>query len=147
MIKPKALKRGDTVAIVSLSSGMGGEKSLIHRYYTGINRLETVFQAFFQSGPPPSQRSGHGGLVHPALLGDGLHTHVSSVVEDHVLPLTLGHVLAQGVGEVALEAVDLLAVVLRHQPGVYRQVHQAEGVVVGNGAHGRGLLSRMDVRS
>ena len=34
MIKPKALKRGDTAAIVSLSSGMGGEKPLIHRYYT-----------------------------------------------------------------------------------------------------------------
>ena len=43
MIKPKALKRGDTVAIVSLSSGMGGEKPLIHRYYTGIKRLESVF--------------------------------------------------------------------------------------------------------
>lgn len=43
MIKPKALKRGDKVAIVSLSSGMGGEKAFIHRYYTGVERLKTVF--------------------------------------------------------------------------------------------------------
>lgn len=43
MIKPKALTQGDTVAIVSLSSGMGGDPPLIHRYYTGIKRLESVF--------------------------------------------------------------------------------------------------------
>ncbi len=43
MIKPKALKRGDTIAIVSLSSGIGGEEPFIHRYYTGIDRLESVF--------------------------------------------------------------------------------------------------------
>lgn len=43
MIKPKALEYGDKVAIVSLSSGMGGEKEYIHRYNTGIERLESIF--------------------------------------------------------------------------------------------------------
>ena len=31
MIKPKALKYGDTVAIVSLSSGMGGDDMFYYR--------------------------------------------------------------------------------------------------------------------
>ncbi len=35
MIKPKALKTGDTVAIVSLSSGMAGDKAFIYRYFEG----------------------------------------------------------------------------------------------------------------
>lgn len=34
MIKPSALKRGDKVAIMSLSSGMGGDLLLLHRYGT-----------------------------------------------------------------------------------------------------------------
>ena len=32
MIIPKKLKKGDVVAIVSLSSGMGGDKLFMHRY-------------------------------------------------------------------------------------------------------------------
>lgn len=43
MIKPKKLKKGDTVAIVSLSSGSAGEKVLKHRYLLGIKRLEEEF--------------------------------------------------------------------------------------------------------
>lgn len=43
MIIPKKLKKGDTVAIVSLSSGMGGEKEFIHRYEIGKKRLEEEF--------------------------------------------------------------------------------------------------------
>ena len=43
MIVPKKLKKGDTVAIVSLSSGMGGEKEYFHRYEIGKKRLEEVF--------------------------------------------------------------------------------------------------------
>lgn len=33
MIKPKMLKRGDKVAIVSLSAGILGESKFIHKYY------------------------------------------------------------------------------------------------------------------
>ena len=40
MIKPQCLKRGDTVAIVSLSSGILGEKEFIHKYYLAKKRLE-----------------------------------------------------------------------------------------------------------
>lgn len=43
MIKPKKLNRGDTVAIVSLSSGLAGEKLFKHRYELGKKRLEEVF--------------------------------------------------------------------------------------------------------
>lgn len=43
MIKPQALKKGDTVAIVSLSSGMAGEEAFRHRYELGKRRLEEVF--------------------------------------------------------------------------------------------------------
>ncbi|KAA1040330.1 S66 family peptidase [Macrococcus equipercicus] len=43
MIKPQKLKRGDTVAIVSLSSGMAGEDAFLWRTEQGIKRLEEVF--------------------------------------------------------------------------------------------------------
>jgi len=43
MIKPSRLSRGDTVAIVSLSSGMGGEAMFRHRYEMGKSRLENDF--------------------------------------------------------------------------------------------------------
>ena len=42
MIKPKKLKRGDKVAIVSLSSGLAGEEMFIHRYKLGKKRLEQL---------------------------------------------------------------------------------------------------------
>ena len=43
MIKPQGLKKGDTVAIVSLSSGLGGHPAFTHRYEIGKKRLETEF--------------------------------------------------------------------------------------------------------
>lgn len=42
MIKPKKLKKGDKVAIVSLSSGLAGEKMFRHRYEQGKKRLEQL---------------------------------------------------------------------------------------------------------
>ena len=38
MIKPKRLRKGDKVAIVSLSSGMLGEMQFIHKYELGKKR-------------------------------------------------------------------------------------------------------------
>lgn len=43
LIKPKKLKAGDTVAIVSLSSGLAGEENILWRTQQGIKRLEEVF--------------------------------------------------------------------------------------------------------
>ena len=43
MIKPKKLNEGDTVAIVSLSSGIAGEDIFKHRYELGKKRLEEEF--------------------------------------------------------------------------------------------------------
>ncbi len=43
MIKPEHLKRGDKVAIVSLSSGSLGEPQFIHKYYIAKQRLEEDF--------------------------------------------------------------------------------------------------------
>ena len=43
MIKPKRLKRGDKIAIVSLSWGGLGDAGLIHKYYIAKERLERDF--------------------------------------------------------------------------------------------------------
>lgn len=43
MIKPKALKKGDKVAIVSLSSGLIGEPDFLHKFEIGKERLEKEF--------------------------------------------------------------------------------------------------------
>lgn len=43
MIKPERLKKGDKVAIVSLSNGMLGEKEFYHKYELGKKRLEEKF--------------------------------------------------------------------------------------------------------
>lgn len=43
MIKPEGLKKGDKVAIVSLSSGLLGEPDFIHKYHLGKKRLEEEF--------------------------------------------------------------------------------------------------------
>lgn len=43
MIKPKQLRRGDTVAIVSLSAGTLGEPWAIHKYYIAKERLENDY--------------------------------------------------------------------------------------------------------
>lgn len=43
MLKPEKLKKGDRVAVVSLSSGLLGEPSLIHKYDIAKERLEKDF--------------------------------------------------------------------------------------------------------
>lgn len=43
MKKPKKLKKGDRVAIVSLSSGIAGDDAFYHRYQLGKQRLENEF--------------------------------------------------------------------------------------------------------
>ncbi len=43
MIKPERLRRGDKVAIVSLSSGKLGEEKFIHKYYLAKERLENLY--------------------------------------------------------------------------------------------------------
>jgi len=43
MIKPERLRKGDKVAIVSLSNGILGEKDFLHKYELGKQRLEEKF--------------------------------------------------------------------------------------------------------
>ena len=43
MIKPKRLKRGDKIAVVSLSWGGLGDPNLIHKYSIAKERLEHDF--------------------------------------------------------------------------------------------------------
>ncbi len=43
LIKPKRLRKGDTVAIVSLSWGGLGDEQFIHKYYLAKKRLEEDF--------------------------------------------------------------------------------------------------------
>jgi muramoyltetrapeptide carboxypeptidase LdcA involved in peptidoglycan recycling len=42
LIKPKRLKKGDKIAIVSLSWGGLGDDELIHKYYIAKERLENI---------------------------------------------------------------------------------------------------------
>ncbi|MGV2874451.1 LD-carboxypeptidase [Macrococcus capreoli] len=51
MSKPKKINKGDTVAIVSLSSGMAGEDDFVWRTKQGLERLETVFGLKFKVMP------------------------------------------------------------------------------------------------
>ena len=43
MIKPKKLKKGDKIAVVSLSWGGLGDDALIHKFYIAKERLENDF--------------------------------------------------------------------------------------------------------
>ena len=43
MIKPKMLKKGDKIAIVSLSTGLLGEKNLVHKLDIAKERLKEKF--------------------------------------------------------------------------------------------------------
>ncbi|MGI2237419.1 hypothetical protein [Staphylococcus cohnii] len=56
MIKPMQLKEGDTVAIVSLSSGLAGESDILWRTRQGIHRLENEFGLKVKVMPPCTQR-------------------------------------------------------------------------------------------
>ncbi|WP_414052750.1 S66 family peptidase [Macrococcus animalis] len=70
MIKPQKLHKGDTVAIVSLSSGMAGEKDFIWRTRQGLERFESVFGLKYKVMPN-------------ALKGtDFLYTHPEKRAED-----------------------------------------------------------------
>ncbi len=51
MIKPCKLKKGDKVAIVSLSSGSAGEEEFNHRYLQGKKRLEEDFELVVKTMP------------------------------------------------------------------------------------------------
>lgn len=42
MIKPRRLKPGDTIAFITLSSGMAGEKMLQYRWKIEKKRLEVL---------------------------------------------------------------------------------------------------------
>lgn len=43
LIKPKALKKGDTVALISISGGRAGDIDMLPRYHRGRERLEELF--------------------------------------------------------------------------------------------------------
>ena len=43
MLKPKHLEKGDKVAVVSLSSGMLGERAFLHKYHIAKERLEREY--------------------------------------------------------------------------------------------------------
>ena len=43
MIKPKRLRSGDKIAVVSLSSGVLGDEPRIHKYHIAKERLEKDF--------------------------------------------------------------------------------------------------------
>ena len=71
MIKPKRLKQGDKAAIVSLSSGILGDDSFIHKYTIAKERLEHVFG--LQVTPMPHALKGSQFVAdHPELRAKDL---------------------------------------------------------------------------
>ena len=43
MIKPKRLKEGDKVAVVSLSAGLIGEPWAVHKFHLAKQRMKEIF--------------------------------------------------------------------------------------------------------
>ena len=43
LLKPKALVSGDSIALISISGGRGGDSDMITRFEEGKNRLENIF--------------------------------------------------------------------------------------------------------
>ena len=43
LIVPKKLKKGDTIAFISISGGRAGDPDMIKRYETGKRRMEEIF--------------------------------------------------------------------------------------------------------
>ena len=73
MLKPKRLKLGDKVAIVSLSWGGLGDANLIHKYHIAKSRLENDFG--FVVVPMPHALKGSGFVAnHPELRAKDLMT-------------------------------------------------------------------------
>lgn len=71
MIKPKRLKPGDKVAVVSLSWGGLGDDSLIHKYHIAKERLEDEFE--LEVIPMPHALKGSGFVAnHPELRAKDL---------------------------------------------------------------------------
>lgn len=40
---PKVLKRGDTIALISISGGRAGDEDMLYRYEIGKRRLEEIW--------------------------------------------------------------------------------------------------------
>ena len=43
LIVPKALKKGDTIALISISGGRAGDADMLYRYEIGKKRLEEIW--------------------------------------------------------------------------------------------------------
>ncbi|MCJ0968745.1 S66 family peptidase [Mammaliicoccus sciuri] len=72
MILPHKLKYGDTIAIISLSSGIAGDESIIWRTYQGIERLKSIFNLNVKI--MPNALAGSDYLYnHPEKRADDLH--------------------------------------------------------------------------
>ena len=56
MIKPNALKKGDKIAIVSLSWGRLGDAGLIHKYYIASKPKKTGFDRGHHAKRPQGNR-------------------------------------------------------------------------------------------
>lgn len=81
MIKPKRLKVGDTLATISLSSGMGGDSEILYRYQQGKKQLmdmgfnvvevphALLGSDFIYSHPEIRAQDLHSALIDPKIKG------------------------------------------------------------------------------
>ncbi|MDR2921626.1 MAG: LD-carboxypeptidase [Tannerella sp.] len=95
MIKPQRLKKGDKVAIVSLSSGMLGDKEYLHKYNLGKKRLEEKFELEVVTMPNALKGSNYL-YEHPqkraedfmnAFLDPGIRAIITSIGGDDTIRL------------------------------------------------------------
>ena len=56
LIVPKALKKGDTIALISISGGRAGDEDMLCRYETGKRRLEEIWGV--KAVPTPNALAG-----------------------------------------------------------------------------------------
>lgn len=68
---PKALKRGDTVALISISGGRAGDEDMLYRYEIGKKRLEELWG--LHAVPTPNALAGSAFLYeHPEARAEDL---------------------------------------------------------------------------
>lgn len=71
LIIPKAIKKGDTIALISISGGRAGDDDMIQRYNIGKERLENIWGV--KVVPTPNALKGSQYLYeHPEARGDDL---------------------------------------------------------------------------
>ena len=84
LVVPKSLKRGDTIALISISGGRAGDEDMLYRYEAGKKRLEEIWGIHVI--PTPNALAGSNFLYeHPEARAEDLmwalqNTEVNGII-------------------------------------------------------------------